>query len=357
MTGAAGVVLDGDPVLLFEPVVDLSDGRVLGMDARVEWDHPRRGRIPTDLLVPEIEAGGAGAALTAWLLEESCGQATGWSRSIQLGVGCPSAPLRAGEVAKAVAAVLERTGLDGDRLTVEVAEEVVSDGSATKDLLALRELGVQLGIRDVDMSWSAFEPLRKLAVGTVKIHRAYVEGIDADLGMNQLVVEAVIRAAQSLGMATIADGVDGGRQLAIMKRMGVDAAQGRFFSGPMGPEAARSLAGADTVPRFSRTEPRTVIPVEPRPGPSAPPEAPGPVGGVGEHEAPAAEKAEAPAAEKAETPVDDKAAGGGEGQGEGAPAAATSSGGASKGTTSKKGTGTARRTATKRSASSASEED
>jgi len=293
MTGAPGVVLDGAPVLLFEPVVDLSDGRVLGMDARVEWDHPRRGRIPTDVLVAEIEAGGAGAALMAWLLEESCAQATRWSRSIQLGVGCPSAPLRAGEVTKAVAAVLERSGLDGDQLTLEVAEEVVSDGSAAKDLAGLRELGVQLGIRDVDMGWSAFDPLRKLAVGTVKIHRAYVEGIDADLGMNQLVVEAVIRAAQSLGMATIADGVDGGRQLAVMKALGADAAQGRFFAGPMGPDAARSLAGADTVPRFSRTEPRTVVPAEPRPGPSTPPgeagrrDQAGPGDGAGEPTPPA----------------------------------------------------------------------
>lgn len=343
MSGAPGVVLDGAPVLLFEPVVDLSDGRVLGMDARVEWDHPRRGRIPTDVLVPEIEAGGAGAALMAWLLEESCAQATGWSRSIQLGVGCPSGPLRAGEVAKAVAAVLERSGLDGDQLTLEVAEEVVSDGSATKDLVALRELGVQLGIRDVDMGWSAFDPLRKLAVGTVKIHRAYVEGIDADLGMNQLVVEAVIRAAQSLGMATIADGVDGGRQLAAVTAMGADAAQGRFFSGPMDPEAARSLAGAGTVPRFSRTEPRTVIPVEPRPGPSTPPDAAGSGDGA-EEPAPAAD-GEAP------SPVDGEAAADGAGE----PAAATY-GGASKATTSKKGTGAARRTSTKRSAGSADEE-
>ena len=352
MSGAPGVVLDGAPVLLFEPVVDLSDGRVLGMDARVEWDHPRRGRIPTDVLVPEIEAGGAGAALMAWLLEESCAQATAWSRSIQLGVGCPSGPLRAGEVAKAVAAVLERSGLDGDQLTLEVAEEVVSDGSATKDLVALRELGVQLGIRDVDMGWSAFDPLRKLAVGTVKIHRAYVEGIDADLGMNQLVVEAVIRAAQSLGMATIADGVDGGRQLAAVKAMGADAAQGRFFSGPMGPEAARSLAGAGTVPRFSRTEPRTVIPVEARPGSSTPPDAAGPGEGAGEP-ASGADDGKAPPSTDGEAlpPADREPAADGAGE----PAAATS-GGTSKDTTSKKGTGAARRTSTKRSAGSASEE-
>jgi len=125
-------------------------------------------------------------------------------------------------------------------------------------------------------------------------------------------VEAVIRAAQSLGMATIADGVDGGRQLAVMKALGADAAQGRFFAGPMGPDAARSLAGADTVPRFSRTEPRTVVPAEPRPGPSTPP---------------------------------------------GEAVTAKSPGGASKGAASKKGTGAARRSPAKRPASGVSEED
>ena len=327
MTGAAGIALDGAPVLLFDPVVDLSDGRVLGMDARVEWDHPKRGRIPTDVLVAEIDAGGAGVVLLTWLLEESCGEATHWSRSIQLGVGCPSAPLRASEVGKTVAAVLERSGLDGDQLTLEVTEEVVSDGSATKDLVALRELGVQLGIRDVDMGWSAFDPLRKLAVGTVKIHRAYVEGIDADLGMNQLVVEAVIRTAGSLGMATIADGVDGARQLAAMQAMGVDAAQGRFFAGAMGADAARLLAGPDTVPRFSRAEARTLLPTAPRPTTSTDtPAAPG-----------------VPPAP--DTPVD----------AEGAHGAATSSGGASKGTAGKKGSGGARRSSAERPAERAAE--
>ena len=251
-------VLAGAPYLDYLPVVDLSTGRLLGMEALVRWQHPTEGLISPNQLIPHAEASGDIGPLTRWVLLEACAQAGSWSPSIQLGVNCTIHQLRRGEVSKAVADALEQTGFPCSQLTVEVTEDAVVDPSASADLKDLSAMGVQLGVDDAGTNWSSFEPFKRHAISTVKIDGSFIAGLESTQGINRLVVETVIHMAHSLGMSTIVEWVETSAQVEIVRSFNADAAQGFFFARPMSSEDAAALAGAVAVPYFSRSRVRTL---------------------------------------------------------------------------------------------------
>jgi EAL domain-containing protein (putative c-di-GMP-specific phosphodiesterase class I) len=251
--------LQGNPFLVYLPVVDLQTGRLLGMEALVRWRHPTRGDIAPELLIKAAETSNDLGPLTGWILMAACAEAVMWSPSIQLGVNCSVAQVRSGHVAQAVAEALEQTLLPSDRLNIEVTEDAVADPVASPDLHALSDLGVQLSVDDVGTNWSSFEPFRRNSISTVKIDGSFTSGLEAQQGINRLVVETVTHMAHSLGMSAIIEKVESAEQAEIAKVFHVDAAQGYFFSEPLPQGQARILASLPEVPVFSRTEERTLV--------------------------------------------------------------------------------------------------
>ena len=263
-------VLAGSPYLEYLPVVDLSTGRLLGMEALVRWQHPTRGLISPNQLIPDAEQSGDIGPLTRWIVLEACEQACSWSPSIQLGVNCTIHQLRRGEVSNAVEAALEQTGFSSGQLTLEVTEDAIVDPSASADLKTLSQMGVQLSVDDAGTNWSSFEPFKRHSIGTVKIDGSFIAGLEPSQGINRLVVETVIHMAHSLGMSAIVEAVETASQVEIVRSFNADAAQGFFFARPMSGEHAAALAGGAEVPRFSRTEIRTVLPSDGPADPGAP---------------------------------------------------------------------------------------
>ena len=251
--------LPGAPYLEYLPVVDLSSGRLLGMEALVRWEHPSKGRISPEELVPEAERSGDIAALTRWVLREACDQARRWSPSIQLAVNCTVQQLRRGEVSNAVEGALQESGLRSGQLTLEVTEDAVVEPEAASDLRTLSEMGVQLSIDDVGTNWSSFEPFQRHAIGTVKIDGSFVSGLELAQGINRLVVETVIHMAHSLGMSAVVECVETTDQVETVRKFDADAAQGFFFARPMRAEDVEALASGPDIPRFSLTETRTLL--------------------------------------------------------------------------------------------------
>ncbi len=251
--------LQGTPYLEYLPVVDVSTGRLLGMEALVRWRHPTRGRISPDLLIPAAEASGDIGPLTRWIVAAACEEACQWSRSIQLGVNCTVEQLQRGEVSLAVAEALKGTGFPSDQLNIEVTEDAVVDPTAAADLRALSQMGVQLSVDDVGTNWSSFEPFKRHAISTVKIDGSFVAGLESNQGINRLVVETVIHMAHSLGMSAIVEQVENPNQLRIAGSFGADAAQGFFFARPIPQADARKFAGGPEIPVFSRTEAQTFL--------------------------------------------------------------------------------------------------
>jgi len=251
--------LQGTPYLEYLPVVDVTTGRLLGMEALVRWRHPTRGRISPDLLIPAAEASGDIGPLTQWIVAAACEEACNWSRSIQLGVNCTVAQLQRGEVSVAVAEALHQTGFPSDQLNIEVTEDAVVDPTASADLQALSDMGVQLSVDDVGTNWSSFEPFKRHAISTVKIDGSFVAGLESNQGINRLVVETVIHMAHTLGMSAIVEQVENAHQLRIAGSFGADAAQGFFFARPIPRADARSFAEGPEIPVFSRTEAQTLL--------------------------------------------------------------------------------------------------
>jgi EAL domain-containing protein (putative c-di-GMP-specific phosphodiesterase class I) len=251
--------LPGEPYLEYLPIVDLSTGRLLGMEALVRWNHPTQGLISPDDLLPQAELSGDIGPLTQWVLMEACHQAKSWSPSIQLGVNCMIEQLRRGEVSMAVENALEQTGFASGQLTVEVTEDAIIDPSASSDLKALSQMQVQLSVDDAGTNWSSFEPFRRHSIGTVKIDGPFIAGLESNQGINRLVVETVIKMAHSLGMTAIVEWVETEAQVEIVRSFNADAAQGFFFSRPLSSGDAAAMAAGPEVPQFSRTQSRTLV--------------------------------------------------------------------------------------------------
>lgn len=248
------VAMDGRPLLEFQPAVDLTTGRLLGFEALLRWDHPRRGIIGPSVLIPWAEQNDHIVELNGWVLAEACRQAAHWPSGIQLAVNCSLVQLRHQQASVAANKALAASGLHPDRLTVEITEQAVADERATRDLRTLTRMGVHLAVDDVGTSWSTLENLRRFAIETAKIDRRFIAALEPQEGMNRAIVEAIIHVSHSLAMSTVAEGVETAPQVATLVEFGADVAQGYFFAAPMSADAALALATA---------EPRACFPLAP----------------------------------------------------------------------------------------------
>ena len=169
-------------------------------------------------------------------------------------MNCSLSPLHEGEASKAAAAALAESGLNPDRLSIEVTERTIADDRAAADLRAISALGVHLAVDDVGTSWSSLQPLERLNVEIVKVDQPFVNSLEADGGMNRAIVEAIIHVAHSLNMTTVAEGIETARQVNILKEFGADVGQGYFFAHPLSADATADLAS---------TKPRLVVALGP----------------------------------------------------------------------------------------------
>lgn len=253
MTQDPRCVLAGAPFLEYQPAVDLATGRLLGFEALLRWQHPTRGLISPGVVIPWAEANGDIVELNAWVLAEACSQAQRWPSGIQLAVNCSIVQLRQGEASRSAARALERSGLNPDRLSVEVTEHTIADARAAADLQALSALGVHLAVDDVGTMWSSLGALRQFAVETVKIDAAFIANLESDEGVHRAIVEAIVRVGHSLAMSTVAEGVETAAQTAILRELGADVAQGYFFARPLPVDETLALATAETRAVFPLT--------------------------------------------------------------------------------------------------------
>jgi len=269
LTAPPSMVLTGHPVVEFQPAVDLATGRLLGFEALARWDHPTRGHIPPEILIPWAESSDDILALNAWVIEQACLSASSWASGLQLAVNCSIVQLHQRQASKAVANALELSGLNPDRLTVEITERAAADHDATADLRDLAALGVHLAVDDVGTSWSTLQPLRRLSVEIVKIDKAFVGGLEPREGMNRAIVEAIVHVSHSLNMSTVAEGVESAEQAAILRQFGADAAQGYYYCPPLPVEKACEIASMEPRPILpsaalvSVARPRTLEQVAP----------------------------------------------------------------------------------------------
>ncbi|WP_328460809.1 EAL domain-containing protein [Actinoplanes sp. NBC_00393] len=244
----------GDLRLHYQPTVDLETHVVVGFEALVRWSHPTRGMINPLDFIPIAEATGLIVPLGRWVLHEACRQAVAWTtaaggRPLKMSVNVSVRQFDQPDFAETVAAVLAETGMPADRLCLEMTESVLmSDTEANlEQLVRLKALGLTLAIDDFGTGYSSLAYLRRFPVDTLKIDRSFVERLGV-LEDDTALTDTIVRLGRSLGMATVAEGIEEFGQLAALREMGCGFAQGYYFSRPVpAAEAGRLfLEGAET---------------------------------------------------------------------------------------------------------------
>jgi EAL domain-containing protein (putative c-di-GMP-specific phosphodiesterase class I) len=246
--------LDGEPELVFQPAVDLATGRLLGFEAFLRWNDPDLGPIPPSVLIPWAEANGHMVELNAWVLSEACAAAASWQADLQLAVNCSVFQLRQREAASAAASAIEESGINPDRLTIEITETSVTDAGAAADLHAMSRLGIQLTVDDIGSDWSTIDSLQQFSINTMKIDGSLIEGLGDSGGVSRAMVETIVHVSHSLGICTVAESVETAEQVKILRELGADVGQGYFFAKPLAVEDALMLTTMDPLPVFPLTD-------------------------------------------------------------------------------------------------------
>ncbi len=240
--------------LHYQPVVGL-DGRLHGFEALARWDHPRRGMVPPTEFIPVAESTGAIVELGRWILEQACNdldrwqQQPGWSE-LTMAVNLSGRQLVGPGIVDAVAVALNAHKFPANSLCLEITESVLMDDTfaVTTSLTSIHDLGVQLAVDDFGTGYSSLIYLRRFPVDALKLDRSFVSGVD-DNPLDSIIVRSVIDLAHSLGLTSVAEGVETGGQLAALQAMGCDLAQGYYWSpGIPAADVDRLLAGDGILP-------------------------------------------------------------------------------------------------------------
>jgi EAL domain-containing protein (putative c-di-GMP-specific phosphodiesterase class I) len=231
--------------LLYQPIVDLASGAPIGLEALLRWNHPSWMIGPAEF-VPFAEETGMIIPLGRWVLEEACRHAvaldaTPGGSGLDISVNVSAVQLARPAFPDEVAQVLRSTGLDPSRLIIELTESVLLDreGAPMTSLTRLHELGVRLAIDDFGTGYSSLSYLHDLPIDILKIDISFVAALDAGREA-PAVVRSIIRLAGTLGLHTIAEGIERPEQAGRLRALGADYGQGFHFASPLSAEELAS---------------------------------------------------------------------------------------------------------------------
>ncbi|MCW2667897.1 MAG: putative Diguanylate cyclase/phosphodiesterase, partial [Frankiales bacterium] len=227
----------GSVGLAFQPKCDVVTGRVTGVEALARWSHPALGQIGPDEFVPLAEASGLMGQLTSTALRQALTACRGWqdrAPGVGVAVNVSADTVLDPVFVTEVAATLALTGVAAGLLTLELTESVLlADAELARERMGeLQALGLRLSVDDFGTGYSSLTYLKGLPVAEVKIDKAFVTDLVEDQA-DQAVVSSVVSIAHILGLRVVAEGVQDEAQLAVLRRLGVDEAQGFLHARPM----------------------------------------------------------------------------------------------------------------------------
>lgn len=247
LDGLRQALTEGQLHLEYQPIVQLTDGAVVGVEALARWRHPTRGPVSPADFVPVAERTGLIIPLGRWVLEQACRQASRWQRAaprvtaFATHVNVSAHQLREPQFAVELQKVLAETGLDPAGLVIELTETAMADdGAVLATLHAVRELGVRVALDDFGTGQSSLGILANCPVDIIKIDKSFVDDVTVD-GRKAAVASAVVQLAESLAIEVIAEGVEAAAQAERLRDMGYRQAQGFHFARPLAPEAVDRL--------------------------------------------------------------------------------------------------------------------
>src|SRR5215208_3482168 len=238
--------------LVYQPKVELTGERIVGVEALLRWDHPVHGTIPPMKFIPLAEQSGLIVPIGAWVVEEACRALAHWQAEFErddliIAVNLSPRQLGSTELVDVVRDALTDTGLAPSTLCLEVTESaLMADVAAARETLhELKDLGVRLAVDDFGVGHASLKQLKQLLpVDVLKIDKSFVDGLTTDVE-DRAIIEAVIILAASLGLDTVAEGVEHADQADALRDLHCQLAQGYHFSRPVTPDAISALLDAE----------------------------------------------------------------------------------------------------------------
>nr|WP_318284507.1 MULTISPECIES: EAL domain-containing protein [unclassified Methylobacterium] len=232
----------GDLALAYQPVVDVRARTIVGFEALLRWHHPAEGMVPPAEFVPLAEETGLIVPIGAWVLRQACAEASLWADPVRVAVNLSPVQFRDPGLVATVREALALSGLAPQRLELEVTESVLLAASEANvaTLHALRDLGVRIAMDDFGTGYCSLSYLQKFPFDKIKIDRSFVSRLGED-PHSTAIVRAVIGLGASLGIVTVAEGVETEAQFAHLREEGCGEVQGYLFGRPSPATAARAL--------------------------------------------------------------------------------------------------------------------
>ena len=227
--------------LVYQPMLDLKNEQVVGVEALLRWHHPTSGVIAPDVFIPIAEDTGLIVSIGRWVLGQACAQGATWHAKgylLNISVNVSARQLERTEFIEEVRTALGDSGLNPETLTLEITETVLMRKPETTALLLaeLKALGVRIAVDDFGTGYSSLAYLRQFPVDSLKIDRTFITGL-ALSSEGHALTHTLIALGKALGLQTLAEGVEQHNQVRALQLEGCDLAQGFLFSRPLTPDA------------------------------------------------------------------------------------------------------------------------
>ncbi|GAB4293720.1 MAG: hypothetical protein Kow0096_09510 [Thiohalomonadaceae bacterium] len=227
--------------LYYQPQIDLASGKVIGVEALLRWQHPQMGFISPARFIPIAEESGLISQIGTWVLREACRQNKAWQEAglppMVMAVNVSTRQFSLGDILAAVQHALAESRLQAEHLEVEITESLLAQDleNTLWVLEELNRLGVQIAVDDFGTGYSSLAYLKRFPLHKLKLDQSFVRELEHDAD-DRAIASGVVNLGHSLGLVVIAEGVETGAQLDILRRLGCDEIQGYLYSRPLPPE-------------------------------------------------------------------------------------------------------------------------
>lgn len=225
-------------VLHYQPKIDANTLRVIGVEALVRWQHPKKGLIQPAKFISMAEESGLMLPLGEWVLRTACRQLKQWQENgmvdLQMSVNLSMRQFRQKNLSTMVESIVAKENIDPALLELEITESMAMDNpqETIESMHMLREIGVELAVDDFGTGYSSLSYLKQFPVNSLKLDRSYVKGIEIDPS-DVVICSTTISLAHNLGLSVVAEGVETEKQYEYLKRLNCDKMQGYHFCRPL----------------------------------------------------------------------------------------------------------------------------
>jgi EAL domain-containing protein (putative c-di-GMP-specific phosphodiesterase class I) len=244
-------------MLQYQPIFDLETGEFVSAEALVRWDHPVRGRLAPSVFIPLAEETGLIDEIGTWVLRTACAEVARWARTSRGRVPRVSVNLSPHQLVDpqllwTIQAAIAQAGAVPAWLALEVTESLLMEntGPVVERLHAIRSLGVSLSIDDFGTGYSSLAYLDQFPMSHIKIDQSFVASLE-DPARDPGIVRAIVEIGRSLGMATIAEGIETPTQLERLRGLGCNLGQGFLLGRPLDAVAIRAIVANPSQPDWA----------------------------------------------------------------------------------------------------------